>query len=57
MSPNDIEQLTTFMGRTESVTTVYRLPDDVYQTAVLSKLLTAMCDGTAGKHKGKTLEK
>lgn len=56
MSPNDIEQLTTFMDRTESVPTVYRLPDDVYQTAGLSKLLTAMSDGTPGKHKGKTLE-
>lgn len=53
LSPNNIE----FMGHAESVhRTVYRLPDDVYQTARLSKLLTAMSDGTAGKHKGKTLE-
>ncbi|CAH0551285.1 unnamed protein product [Brassicogethes aeneus] len=57
MSNNDIEQLATFMGHTFNVhSTVYRLPDDVYQTAKIAKLLLLMEKGDAGKYKGKTLD-
>lgn len=57
MSENDMEQLATFMGHTLGIhRTSYRLPDDVYQTARLSKLLILMEKGTAGQFKGKTLD-
>lgn len=42
MSPNDIEQLATFMGRTNDVhKQVYRLPDDISN----SNLQTLNVDG------------
>nr|CAH7765631.1 unnamed protein product [Callosobruchus chinensis] len=57
MSENDIEQLATFMGHTVNVhKQVYRLPDDIYQTAKIAKLLLLMEKGEAGKYKGRTLE-
>lgn len=57
MTPNDIEQLATFMGHTLNVhSKVYRLPDDIYQTAKIAKLLMLMERGDAGKYKGKSLE-
>lgn len=57
MTSNDIEQLATFMGHTFDVhSKSYRLPDDVYQTAKIAKLLLLMERGDAGKYKGKTLE-
>lgn len=57
LSENEIEQLSTFMGHTPGIhRNSYRLPDDVYQTAKLSKLLILMEKGTAGKFKGMTLD-
>lgn len=56
MSENDMEQLATFMGHTNEVhRKSYRLPDDVYQTAKISKLLLLMEDGKADLYKGKNL--
>jgi hypothetical protein len=57
MSDNDVEQLATFMGHTQNIhRQVYRLPDDVYQTAKISKLLLLMEKGEAAQFKGKTLD-
>lgn len=57
MSENDLEQLATFMGHTVGVhRQAYRLPDDIYQTAKISKLLLLMEKGEAGHFKGKTLD-
>lgn len=57
MSNSDIEQLATFMGHTSDVhRKAYRLPDDVYQTAKLSKLLLLMEKGTMAEHKGKSID-
>lgn len=57
MSSNDLEQLATFMGHTIGIhSKSYRLPDDVYQTAKIAKLLMLMETGEAGKYKGMTLE-
>lgn len=56
MSDGEIEQLATAMGHTIGVhKNSYRLPDDVYQTAKLSKLLLLMEQGKAAEFKGKTL--
>uniref|UniRef100_A0A2A4JQQ9 Uncharacterized protein n=1 Tax=Heliothis virescens TaxID=7102 RepID=A0A2A4JQQ9_HELVI len=45
MTENDLEQLSTFMGHTSGIhKKSYRLPDDVYQTAKMSKLLLLMED-------------
>nr|CAH7725106.1 unnamed protein product [Callosobruchus chinensis] len=47
MSENYIEQLATFMGHTVNVhKPVYRLPDDIYQTAKIAKLLLLMEKGS-----------
>lgn len=49
MTENDMEQLASFMGHTLGIhRTSYRLPDDVYQTARISKLLILMEKGEAG---------
>lgn len=57
MSDSDVERLATFMGHTLDVhRSSYRLPDDVYQTAKLSKLLLLMEKGEAEKYTGKTLD-
>ncbi|KAL4718947.1 hypothetical protein ACJJTC_005242 [Scirpophaga incertulas] len=57
MTENDLEQLSTFMGHTSGIhKKSYRLPDDVYQTAKMSKLLLLMEDGKANQFKGKSLE-
>ncbi|KAJ8935519.1 hypothetical protein NQ314_012753 [Rhamnusium bicolor] len=57
MTNNDMEQLCNFMGHTLGVhQQSYRLPDDVFQTAKISKLLLLMEKGEAGKYKGKGLE-
>ncbi|CAH0563179.1 unnamed protein product [Brassicogethes aeneus] len=57
LSPNDIEQLATFMGHTKDIhKQVYRLPDDIYQTAKIAKLLVLMENGKAGQYKGKSLD-
>ncbi|KAH0998598.1 hypothetical protein HUJ04_005429 [Dendroctonus ponderosae] len=52
-----MEQFATFMGHTkETHRSYYRLPQDVYQTAKVSKLLMAINNGNAGKFKGKSLD-
>lgn len=57
MSEGDVEQLATFMGHTPGIHKMsYRLPDDIYQTAKVSKLLLLMEKGAAGSNKGKTLD-
>lgn len=57
MTENDIEQLANFMGHTSAVhKQSYRLPDDIYQTAKISKLLMLMEDGKADAYKGKNLD-
>lgn len=56
MSENDLEQLANYMGHTIAVhRDNYRLPDDVFQTAKISKLLLLMEKGQAAEFKGKTL--
>lgn len=57
MTENDMEQLASFMGHTLGIHRAsYRLPDDIYQTARISKLLILMERGEAGQFKGKTLD-
>ncbi|XP_048004340.1 uncharacterized protein LOC125240489 [Leguminivora glycinivorella] len=57
MSENEMEQLASFMGHTLSVHKQnYRLPDDVYQTAKISKLLFLMESGKADIYKGQSLD-
>lgn len=57
LKESDIEQLANFMGHTQAVHRQnYRLPDDVYQTAKLSKLLLLMESGKADSFKGKCLD-
>ncbi|KAJ8942578.1 hypothetical protein NQ314_010034 [Rhamnusium bicolor] len=57
LSESDMEQLASFMGHTLGIhRSSYRLPDDVFQTAKISKLLLLMEKGGAGKFKGKTLD-
>ncbi|KAJ8932231.1 hypothetical protein NQ318_004433 [Aromia moschata] len=52
-----LEQLTTFMGHTLDVhRKEYRLPDDIFQTAKIAKLLLLMESGDVGKYQGKTLD-
>ncbi|KAL3279401.1 hypothetical protein HHI36_016912 [Cryptolaemus montrouzieri] len=57
MSENDIEHLDTFMDHTVGVHRgSYRLPNDIYQVAKISKLLLLVEQGGATKFKGKTFE-
>lgn len=57
MNDQDIEQLATFMGHTPGVhRNSYRLPDDIYQTAKISKILLLMEEGGAGQFKGKSID-
>lgn len=54
MTESEIEQLATFMGHTVGVHKgSYRLPDDIYQTAKVSKLLMLMEKGATSQFKGK----
>lgn len=56
-SNKDLEQLSNFMGHTLNThCNFYRLPDNVYQTAKVSKLLLLMSQGGAENFKGKPLE-
>ncbi|KAJ8930816.1 hypothetical protein NQ314_016348 [Rhamnusium bicolor] len=56
MSEFDLE-LATFMGHTIGIhRQSYRLPDDIYQTSKIAKILLLMEKGTVGEFKGKTLE-
>ncbi|CAG5057612.1 unnamed protein product [Parnassius apollo] len=57
LKESDIEQLANFMGHTQAVHRQnYRLPDDVYQTTKLSKLLLLMESGKADSYRGKCLD-
>ncbi|KAG5900205.1 hypothetical protein JTB14_008088 [Gonioctena quinquepunctata] len=57
MNENEIEQLATFIGHTMGVHEhSYRLPDDIHQTAKISKLLIFMEDGRGKYFKGKKLD-
>lgn len=57
MNSSDMEQLAKFMGHSMQIHFgSYRLPDDVFQTAKLSKLLVLMERGEAGEYKGKSLD-
>lgn len=57
LSPQDLEQLASFMGHTSAIhMNFYRLPDDIYQTAKVSKLLLLSEKGQAAKFKGKRLD-
>lgn len=57
LTDNEIEQLATFMGHTPGVhKNNYRLPDGIYQTAKISKLLLIMEKGGPSEFKGKSLE-
>lgn len=56
-SNNDMEQLSKFMGHTlKTHCNVYRMSDNIYQTAKVSKLLLLMMEGGAANFKGKRLE-
>lgn len=56
MERSDLEQLATFMGHTEAThSQFYRLPDDIYQTAKVSKLLLMAKSGSIEQYKGKSL--
>ncbi|KAJ8943729.1 hypothetical protein NQ314_009666 [Rhamnusium bicolor] len=57
MTENDIEQLASFTAHTLGIhRTSYRLPDDIYQTARISKLLLFMEKGKAGQFMCKSLD-
>ncbi|XP_039296837.1 uncharacterized protein LOC111054622 isoform X12 [Nilaparvata lugens] len=57
MSEQDVEQLSSFMGHTVNIhRNEYRLPDNVFQTSKIAKLLLAMEKGEASKYKGLTLD-
>ncbi|GLV33464.1 hypothetical protein CBL_20201, partial [Carabus blaptoides fortunei] len=57
MEKNELEQLAAFMGHTEKThAQFYRLPDDIYQTAKISKLLLLSKEGAIERFKGKSLE-
>lgn len=57
LSENDMEQLTSFIEHTLGIhRSSYRLPDDVYQTLIITKLLI-LIEVETGQYKGKTLDK
>ncbi|XP_060531891.1 uncharacterized protein LOC132705360 [Cylas formicarius] len=56
LSPEEAEQFATFMGHTEKThNEFYKLPQDLYQTAKISKLLIMMDKGCGAEYKGKSL--
>ncbi|KAG5877970.1 hypothetical protein JTB14_032231 [Gonioctena quinquepunctata] len=56
MDKNELEQLATFMGHTEKThAQFYRLADDIYQTAKVSKLLMMAKTNSIEQYKGKAL--
>ncbi|KAL1516207.1 hypothetical protein ABEB36_000126 [Hypothenemus hampei] len=56
VTDNEFEQFANFMGHTKKThANYYRLPQDVYQTAKVSKLLLAINSGNAHKYDGKAL--
>lgn len=53
----DIEQLANFMGHSKEIhKTFYRLPENVYQVAKVSKFLLMMEKGDANEYRGKNLD-
>ncbi|XP_050511892.1 uncharacterized protein LOC126887959 isoform X1 [Diabrotica virgifera virgifera] len=53
----DMEQLATFMGHTKKTHEEwYRLPQDLYQTAKIAKLMIALNKGDVNIYKGKSLD-
>nr|CAI5862365.1 unnamed protein product [Callosobruchus analis] len=57
MEKTELEQLATFMGHTERThAEFYRLPDDVYQTGKISKLLVLSQKEDLEKYKGQSLK-
>ncbi|KAF5298131.1 hypothetical protein FQA39_LY02555 [Lamprigera yunnana] len=57
MNENDIEQVAIFMGYTQNIHKhVYRLSNNIDQTAKILKLLLLMEKGKAAKYKGKALD-
>ncbi|KAG5869724.1 hypothetical protein JTB14_011337 [Gonioctena quinquepunctata] len=54
LNETEIDQLATFMGHTIGVhRNSYRLPDDLHQTAKISKILLLLESGNLGEYKGK----
>jgi integrase len=57
MSEQDIEQLSSFMGHTVNIhRSEYRLPDNIFQTSKIAKLLLAMEKGEGSKFRGQSLD-
>nr|CAI5849407.1 unnamed protein product [Callosobruchus analis] len=57
MEKTELEQLATFIGHTERThAEFYRLPDDVYQTGKISKLLVLSQKEDLEKYKGQSLK-
>ncbi|KAL1492521.1 hypothetical protein ABEB36_010762 [Hypothenemus hampei] len=56
MMPNEIEQVATFMGHTKKThEEFYRLPQDIFQTAKVAKVLLLLEKGRGHEFKGKSL--
>uniref|UniRef100_A0A6P7GWY7 Uncharacterized protein LOC114347491 n=1 Tax=Diabrotica virgifera virgifera TaxID=50390 RepID=A0A6P7GWY7_DIAVI len=57
MDDNELEQVATFMGHTKKThTEFYRLPQDIYQTAKVAKVLMILERGKGKELKGKSLD-
>ncbi|XP_031334400.1 uncharacterized protein LOC116164372 [Photinus pyralis] len=57
LNESEKEQVASFMGHTKKThEEYYRLPQDVYQTAKISKLLLIMEKGEGADHQGKSLQ-
>ncbi|KAJ8959479.1 hypothetical protein NQ318_022176 [Aromia moschata] len=57
MGEDEMEQIATFMGHTKKThKEFYRLPQDIYQTAKVAKVLILLEKGKGNEFKGKTLE-
>ncbi|KAK4887391.1 hypothetical protein RN001_003662 [Aquatica leii] len=56
LNENEMEQVAKFMGHTKKTHEgFYRLPQDVFQTAKIAKLLLMMDKGVGAENKGRTL--
>ncbi|XP_023309830.1 uncharacterized protein LOC111691367 [Anoplophora glabripennis] len=57
VSETEMEQFANFMGHTKKThEEYYRLPQDLFQTAKVSKILIAINKGKGAKYKGKSLD-
>ncbi|KAF5278702.1 hypothetical protein FQR65_LT15590 [Abscondita terminalis] len=57
LNDTEMEQLATFMGHTRKThEDFYRLPEELYQTGKIAKLLLVMERGVASENQGKTLD-